>query len=166
MAALSVLGTAAGDDLAMPQKLRIYGRAVALNRSADQSERTMMQRRRHLNAAPSAEQRDPAAGRPTKAELAAIEAAVALANAAANAEATPEPAPATPAGATPAGATPAPEAAKPAPPPFRAQAEQPARSAIHNPAPSPSGFASFKEALLANSAMPPIPPEIAQRLRA
>jgi hypothetical protein len=34
----------------MPEKLRILGRANALNRSADQSERSMMQRRRYLRA--------------------------------------------------------------------------------------------------------------------
>jgi hypothetical protein len=161
MAALTVLGTAAADDLAMPQKLRIYGRAVALNRSADQAERTMMQRRRHLNAAPSADQGGQAAGRPTKAELAAIEAAVALANAATNPEAMAEPAPAT---SAPTSLNP--EAAMPAPPPFQVQARQPAQSAIHHPAPTGSRLASFKDALLANSAMQPIPPEIALRLRA
>jgi hypothetical protein len=50
MAALALLGNAASEDMEMPEKLRILGRANALNRSADQSERSMMQRRRYLRA--------------------------------------------------------------------------------------------------------------------
>jgi hypothetical protein len=46
MTALNLLRDIAKADLSMPEKLRLFGRANALNRSADQSERTMMQRRR------------------------------------------------------------------------------------------------------------------------
>jgi hypothetical protein len=42
----------------MPEQMRAYGRANALNRSADQSERTMMQRRRLQKANPSGERPD------------------------------------------------------------------------------------------------------------
>ena len=47
MAALALLGKTASDDLTMPEQMKAFGRANALNRSADQSERTMMQRRRY-----------------------------------------------------------------------------------------------------------------------
>jgi hypothetical protein len=50
MAALALLGQAAEEDMTMAEKMRAYGRANALNRSADQSERTMMQRRRYRHA--------------------------------------------------------------------------------------------------------------------
>ncbi len=49
MAALALLGKAvSSNDLSHPEQMRAYGRANALNRSADQSERAMMQRRRYL----------------------------------------------------------------------------------------------------------------------
>ena len=51
MAAIALLGDAAATDMPMPEKMRLLGRAVALNRSADQSERTMIQRRRYQQAA-------------------------------------------------------------------------------------------------------------------
>ncbi len=47
MSALALLGKAAAPDMSMAEKMRAFGRANALNRSADQSERTMMQRRHH-----------------------------------------------------------------------------------------------------------------------
>jgi hypothetical protein len=47
MAALALLGKAAAPNLPIAEQMRAYGRANALNRSADQSERTMMQRRHH-----------------------------------------------------------------------------------------------------------------------
>ncbi len=47
MAAIALLGQASADDLTMAMKLRAFGSANTLNRSADQSERTMMQRRRY-----------------------------------------------------------------------------------------------------------------------
>ncbi len=46
MAALALLGRGATDDMTITEKLRSYGRANVLNRSAEQSERSMMQRRR------------------------------------------------------------------------------------------------------------------------
>jgi hypothetical protein len=56
MTALALLGKTASPDMALPEQMRAYARANALNRSADQSERTMMQRRRHQKANPPAEQ--------------------------------------------------------------------------------------------------------------
>ena len=56
MTALALLGKTTNPDMPMPEQMRAYGRANALNRSADQSERTMMQRRRHQKANPPAEQ--------------------------------------------------------------------------------------------------------------
>lgn len=60
MAALALLGNAAGQDVTMVEKMRAYGRANALNRSADQSERTMMQRRRQQQASPQSDPLEPA----------------------------------------------------------------------------------------------------------
>ena len=60
MAAVALLGQAAAADMAMPEKMRAYGRANALNRSAEQTERAMMQRRRYQQANPVAEPADPA----------------------------------------------------------------------------------------------------------
>ncbi len=54
LASLAALGLAAADDLPPAQKMRYFGRANALNRSADQTERMMMQRRRGPNMRPSA----------------------------------------------------------------------------------------------------------------
>ena len=56
MAALSLLGQAAAQDMTMPEKLRVLGRASALSRSADDTERAMMQRRRDQRANPRLEQ--------------------------------------------------------------------------------------------------------------
>ncbi len=50
MATLSALGLAAADDVPPAQRMRYFGRANALNRSADQSERIMMLRRRDQRA--------------------------------------------------------------------------------------------------------------------
>jgi hypothetical protein len=55
MAALALLGAAASRDMTFAQQMRAFGRANALNRSADQSERTMMQRRRYQQANTPAE---------------------------------------------------------------------------------------------------------------
>jgi hypothetical protein len=49
----------------MPEQMRAYGRANALNRSADQSERTMMQRRRLQKANPPGERPDLIGPNPT-----------------------------------------------------------------------------------------------------
>jgi hypothetical protein len=55
MAALALLGKATSSDMTMPEQMRAYGRANTLNRSADQSERTMMRRRAYHKANPPAE---------------------------------------------------------------------------------------------------------------
>jgi hypothetical protein len=51
-AALALLGKAIASDMPLPEQMRAYGRANALNRSADQSERTMMLRRSYQKANP------------------------------------------------------------------------------------------------------------------
>ena len=56
MAALSLLGKSASPEMTTQEQMRTFARAIALNRSADQSERTMMLRRRHQQADPNAEQ--------------------------------------------------------------------------------------------------------------
>jgi hypothetical protein len=58
IAALGLLGKTASEGMTMPEQMRAFGRAIALNRSADQSERTMMQRRRNQMTRPPAEQLD------------------------------------------------------------------------------------------------------------
>jgi hypothetical protein len=58
MTALALLGKTANPNMPMPEQMRAYGRANALNRSADQSERTMMQRRRLQKANPPGERPD------------------------------------------------------------------------------------------------------------
>jgi hypothetical protein len=54
IASLVALGLAAAEDLPPAQRMRYFGRANALNRSADQTERTMLQRRREQHANPPA----------------------------------------------------------------------------------------------------------------
>ena len=49
----------------MSEKMRVVGRANALNRSADQSERTMMQRRRYQRANPLADQPEDMSDQPS-----------------------------------------------------------------------------------------------------
>jgi hypothetical protein len=56
MATLAALGIAAADDLPPAQKMRYFGRANALNRSAEQSERSMRQRRRDQLGKPTTDQ--------------------------------------------------------------------------------------------------------------
>jgi hypothetical protein len=75
MTALALLGKTASPDMPLPEQMRAYGRANALNRSADQSERTMMQRRRYQKANPPVEQPEllPAANAP---EMAIAEAEI------------------------------------------------------------------------------------------
>ena len=63
MATLALLGQTASEDMTMAAKLRAFGRANTMNRSADQSERTMMLRRRYQAAAAPIDQ--PAALLPT-----------------------------------------------------------------------------------------------------
>jgi hypothetical protein len=48
--ALALLRKAASQGMTFPEQMRVYSRANALNRSANQSERTMMQRRREQKA--------------------------------------------------------------------------------------------------------------------
>jgi hypothetical protein len=55
MAALALLGKAMSQDMALPEQMRAFGRANALNRSADQSELSMMRRRRYQQDNPSPE---------------------------------------------------------------------------------------------------------------
>jgi hypothetical protein len=55
MASLVALGLAAAADLTPAQKMRCFGRANALNRSADQAERMMLRRRRDQRVNPPAE---------------------------------------------------------------------------------------------------------------
>jgi hypothetical protein len=69
MAALALLGQAASQDMTMPKKMRAFGRANALNRSADQSERTMMQRRRYQQANPTTAQPDLTSAPPAPDEI-------------------------------------------------------------------------------------------------
>jgi hypothetical protein len=64
MAALTLLGQATDLDMPMREKLRVFGRANTLNRSADQSERTMMQRRRYQSALRNAKAVTPSAEKP------------------------------------------------------------------------------------------------------
>nr|WP_294525081.1 hypothetical protein [uncultured Rhodopila sp.] len=67
MAAIALLGKAmAAPDLTVPEQMRAYGRANALNRSAEQSERSMMVRRKYLRANPPPERAPiPPAEKPT-----------------------------------------------------------------------------------------------------
>ena len=55
MAAVALIGKAMIRDTPMPEQLRILGRANAMNRAADQSERAMMLRRRYHQDNPPAE---------------------------------------------------------------------------------------------------------------
>lgn len=56
MASLALLGRTVSEDMPITEQMRAYGRANALSRSADQSERAMMLRRRYQHAHPPAEQ--------------------------------------------------------------------------------------------------------------
>jgi len=77
MAAVALLGKAAAQDMEFPEQMRAYGRANALHRSANQSERTMMQRRRDQRRDAAAEQDGPRpAPRDARADAAAVEAGV------------------------------------------------------------------------------------------
>jgi hypothetical protein len=76
MASLALLGKTTSPDMTMPDQMRAFTRAIALNRSADQSERTMMQRRRYQQANRHAEQLDAVSEGPALDE-AEVQAAVA-----------------------------------------------------------------------------------------
>ena len=150
MASLAALGMAVANDLPPAAKMRYFGRANALNRSADQSERIMMQRRREQRANPCAEL--PAHLRPRPADPepspddAAIDAAVEEAMAAYRATKVSPPA-----------EEPAPRvqtSTQPAPRPFDTQPAQPPiaiRAAIPGQAPT----TPYKQSLLQCTAMPP-----------
>jgi hypothetical protein len=159
MAAITLLGDAAAKHLTLPDKMRLFGRANALNRSADQSERTMMQRQRHHRANPRADYQtnfspdpEPRAPEPDL-DDAAAEAAVAETVAACRAALTPDPADA-PASAT----TPAPKPpAEPRPSPLHSPAGSPVTaqaSAIRYAGPEPvTQPAPSKQDLLRHTAM-------------
>ena len=165
MAAVSLLGQTFSEPMPLAEKKRIFTLANTLNRSADQSERTMMQRREAQRAHPPAPlpawmnpKPEPAA--PDLPGDAEIEAS--MADAIRNARAKPAPAPnapvqdppvqAAPAEVTPAASTEtAPASATPAPPPsHRAQYPQP--TAI-NHRPGSSRIPTPKQALFLNSAL-------------
>jgi len=168
MAALALLAKAATQDMPMPELMRVYGRANALNRSADQSERTMMRRRACHKANPPAEpaaRTDPGLEIPepdTSADAAVFQAAVAEAIQAYEALLTPPPAPedrplpsepvaslAQSAAAPPAANirynTPLPDIGPPSP----HQTGTPARADQPRAAP-------YRATLLRNAAMPPV----------
>jgi hypothetical protein len=84
LAALSLLGQAAEEPMTMPEKMRVYARAVSLNRSADQSERTMMQQRRYRHARAGAPAARPPASAP-EADLTDAQIATAVATSIMNA---------------------------------------------------------------------------------
>jgi hypothetical protein len=136
---LALLGKTADPDMTPPEKIRACGRAIALNRATDQSERTMMQRRRYRQA--HAEPEPPPPPEP-EIDDAEIEAAVAQAiSQALNLTKTVKTDPPRP---TP---VPTPEATRPAP-----------RSPIiryDNPIPAaaPSRTASHKDQLLHHTAI-------------
>ena len=142
MAAIALLGHASADDLTMTVKLRAYGRANTLNRSADQSERTMMQRRRYQRThAPEYQ-----AEQPAEPDMQAVEAEIRAVVAEALQYAAPAAQPAS---------NPAPQqaasASRPAPQPTAPT------SAIHRSVPkthaNPLPTGSFKSSLLCESAL-------------
>jgi hypothetical protein len=155
MAALTLLGHATADVTMMPpEKMRAYGRANALNISADQSERTMMQRRKYHHAHPPAKLpawMDPCA-EPAKPEPPIDDAGVA--------EAMREYINTT-------GKPKAPVSEPAAAPNHESVASpvQPRATAIHYNAPKPGTARSKKASLLQNCAMPCIAEQgIAQRI--
>jgi hypothetical protein len=157
MASLALLGRAAAPEVTLPEQLRAYGRANTLNRPADQSERTMMQRRRYQKANPPAELpawMDPgqdARARPPEAPIDDDDIRAAVAETMREYLTRGKPAPsAGPKPATDLGAAPAAGAVQ--------SPSVPQGSAIHYNAAAPhtavSPKASFKAALMQNSAMP------------
>jgi len=148
MSSLAALGLAAADDLPPAQKMRYFGRANALNRSADQTERIMMQRRRGPHAAAPAAA---AAGLGpdialTPQDEAALDAAVEEAMALYRATVTPT-----------AAAKPKLQTAQPHP--------RQAETALHTGGSNPRPATPYRQTLLHGSAMPrviddlrPLPP--------
>ncbi len=171
MAALALLGQAAAQDVSMAEKMRALARANALNRSADQSERTMMQRRRHQQANPPAETQAETLVPPI--DDAVIEAAIAGAmaeymatRAPAKAEAPPPDAQhpeAQPPAAQPPAAQPrpAPIAAKPQPDdrlgqPPTANTAPAIRYTVPRPNDGKTGSVPYRQELLSQTAMPQV----------
>jgi hypothetical protein len=127
IAAIALLAQATTEPMTLPDQLKAYARANALNRSADQSERTMRQRHHDQQTNPTAEQKPPEP-QAQPADDAEVKAQVneALQHYRA--------------------ATPAPATARPT---------SPARPSIaSHPTPSHSPAAKFRESLLGNSAIP------------
>jgi hypothetical protein len=162
MAALALLGKAASGDRTMPEQMRLYGRANTLNRSADQSERSMMVRRRDQRAHPPAEQPDwmnPSHEAPPEAPFqdAMLSAAVAEAVMARCVTTTPAQAAPTPPSGPAKTAVSDPKPAQPVPNPTQRPAATPG-AAIRYSAPALGAPASpkpaYKAELLQNSAMP------------
>jgi hypothetical protein len=149
MASLAALGMASADDLTPALKMRYFGRANALNRSADQSERIMIQRRREQRVNPRAERPAHLVPRPADPEPspddAAIDAAVEEAMAAYRATKRSPPA------EEPAPRVQAP--AQPAPRPFDTQPAQPPVAIRATPRQAPT--TPYKQSLLQCTAMPP-----------
>jgi hypothetical protein len=150
MASLAALGMAVADDLTPALKMRYFGRANALNRSADQSERIMMQRRRDQRANPPAECPAHLVLRPADPEPspddAAIDAAVEEAMAAYRATKV-----------SPSAEEPAPRvqtSTQPLPRPFDTQPAQPP-IAIRAASPGQGPAIPYKRSLLQCTAMPP-----------
>jgi hypothetical protein len=141
MASLAALILAAADDLSPAQKIRYFGRANALNRSADQTERMMMQRRRLQRVDPSAKR--PADSTPLSPippeQSAALEAMVDEAMATYRAT---------------VAAKPAPKPEPPAAPPQAERARPVLRAAFQTQPPA----TPYRRSLLNGSAMPQIPP--------
>jgi hypothetical protein len=136
MASLAALGLAADDGLSPTHKMRYFGRANALNRSADQTERIMMQRRRGQHAglsAPATTGPDPDIALTPQHEAildAAIEEAMALYQAT----------------VTPTAAKPEPQTARPHP--------KLAETALHTSGANPRPATLYRQNLLHGSAMP------------
>ena len=147
MAALALLGKAASNDMTIAEQMKAYGRANALNRSADQSERAMTRRRCYQQANLPDQPPDQASEPPPpdrETDDAQMQAAIAGAMAEYLATRT-----------QPNTDTPAPETVppEPAPPPPAARPATPA-TAIHCNGPrSDAGQQSYKQGLLRHSAI-------------
>lgn len=163
MAALVLLGRAVAGDMTIPEQMRAFGRANALNRSADQSERTMMQRRRYQQANPMAEQPKPPVPVPdtgTEADDAEMQEAVAGIMKEFRATIGPTNTEAVPPEVFPAPAPTPPKAVTPRPSHIvgliQSQVAAPA-TAIHDTGPKPNAgqlrTAPYRTELLRNSAM-------------
>ena len=167
MAAISLLGETTANPPSTPEKLRLYARATALSRCADQSERTMLLRRAYQRENPQPDLpdwMDPKTASSTQ-KLTDADVYASVANTVRQARehtATPKPRP-TP--AAPAKPQSAPAAAANPPPPVIP--ESPVASAIHyNPPAAPNRPASYKATLLRDSAMPAQPTQAAQAIQA